>query len=59
MALEITPSGGVLGAEVRGIDLTRPLGEEALREVRAAWLELQKKFGEEDAGSDDELAGLE
>ena len=35
------------------------LGQLSKAQMRAAWLELQKKFGEEDAGSDDELAGLE
>ena len=55
MALEITPSGGVLGAEVRGIDLTRPLGEEALREVRAAWLEHHVLAFPDQAMDDDDL----
>ena len=35
----ITPLGPALGAEVRGIDLARPLSEDTVRALRAAWLE--------------------
>jgi taurine dioxygenase len=54
MALEVIPSGGALGAEVRGIDLTRPLDEQALREVRSAWLEHHVlAFPDQDMDDDD------
>ena len=38
-ALEIVPSGAALGAEVRGIDLTRPLPPGVQAALRQAWLE--------------------
>ena len=39
MSLEITASGEACGAAVRGVDLTRPLSDSAVAEIRAAWLE--------------------
>lgn len=39
MTIEITPTGGVLGAAVRGVDLKRPLDAETVATLRAAWLE--------------------
>ncbi len=41
MALDIQPSGQTCGATVRGIDLSRPLTDEALTELRQAWLRHQ------------------
>ena len=38
MALEITPSGRACGAEVRGVDLSRPLERETVAAIRDAWL---------------------
>lgn len=38
MQIEITPTGGVLGAEVRGVDLTRALDAATVRALRDAWL---------------------
>lgn len=35
----VTPSGQSCGAAVTGIDLSRPLGDEQVAEIRAAWLE--------------------
>ncbi len=37
--LEIVPSGAALGAEVRGLDLTRPLPPGILAGLRQAWLD--------------------
>jgi taurine dioxygenase len=37
--IEVRQVAGALGAEVHGVDLTRPLGEAQLAEVRRAWLE--------------------
>ncbi|HEY9092724.1 TauD/TfdA family dioxygenase [Parasphingorhabdus sp.] len=34
----VTPSGQSCGAAVTGIDLSRPLGDEQVAEIRAAWL---------------------
>lgn len=39
MTLEITPSDQACGAEVRAVDLTKPLDDETIAEIRAAWLE--------------------
>ena len=39
MSLEITPSGEACGAAVRGVDLTRPLSDSVVAEIRAAWLD--------------------
>ena len=39
MTLEITPSGKVCGATVRGVDLTQPLDAETVGAIRSAWLE--------------------
>lgn len=38
MAIEIVPRHPSLGAEVRGLDLRRPVGADAVAAVRAAWL---------------------
>lgn len=39
MALDIIPSGEACGAQIRGIDLSRPLDEPTVRAIRSAWLE--------------------
>ncbi|MEZ5893473.1 MAG: TauD/TfdA family dioxygenase [Parvularculaceae bacterium] len=39
MTLDITPSGHSCGATVRGLDLSRPLSEGLVADIRAAWLE--------------------
>ncbi len=39
MSLTITPSGQACGAAVTGVDLTKPLTDETVAEIRAAWLE--------------------
>lgn len=36
-AIQVIPSGGPLAAEVRGLDLSRPIPETALDKIRAAW----------------------
>jgi taurine dioxygenase len=38
-ALEIHPIAGALGAELSGVDLSRPLDDEMVAAVRRAWLE--------------------
>jgi taurine dioxygenase len=37
--INVAPVAGALGAEVTGIDLSRPLTEDAVAEIRQAWLE--------------------
>lgn len=39
MTLEIAPSGQACGATVTGVDLARPLSDDIVAEIRAAWLE--------------------
>ncbi|MGP1283260.1 MAG: TauD/TfdA dioxygenase family protein [Parasphingopyxis sp.] len=39
MTLEIAPSGQACGAAVTGVDLARPLSDDMVAEIRAAWLE--------------------
>ncbi|WP_439637029.1 TauD/TfdA dioxygenase family protein [Oceanicaulis sp.] len=37
--IEVTPSGGACGAEVRGVDLSKPLSDSEIADIHAAWLE--------------------
>ena len=37
--IEIVPLGFAAGAEVRGVDLSQPLGDADQRRINAAWLE--------------------
>ena len=37
--IEVTPISGALGAEIGGVDLTRPLGDEVFAEVHRAFLD--------------------
>jgi taurine dioxygenase len=39
MTIRITPSGQACGAAVTGVDLSLPLPDETIAEIRAAWLE--------------------
>jgi len=39
MNIEAIPSGEACGAEIRGVDLTKPLSARAIADLRAAWLE--------------------
>lgn len=38
MAIEVIPSGEACGADVYGVDLTKPLTDETVAQIRAAWL---------------------
>jgi len=38
MAITITPSDQACGAAITGVDLTKPLSEETISDIRAAWL---------------------
>ena len=39
MGITITPSGQACGASITGVDLSQPLADEQVTEIRAAWLE--------------------
>ena len=39
MALRVEPSGAACGARVFGVDLSRPLSDATIAEIRAAWIE--------------------
>jgi len=55
MSLEVTASGQACGATVRGVDLTRPLDEGTVAEIRSAWLEHHVVAFPDQAMSDDDL----
>jgi taurine dioxygenase len=38
-AIDVNPVAGALGAEIRGVDLARPLAEEVVAEIRRAFLD--------------------
>ncbi len=44
MKLSIRPTGAALGAEILGVDLSRPLDEETFRAIEAAWHEHEVIF---------------
>src|SRR5258705_6656252 len=37
--IEVRPSGGSLGAEIVGVDLSKPMDDETFEAVHAAWLQ--------------------
>ena len=39
MTLTVTPSGAACGATITGIDLTQPLSDDLVAEIRSHWLE--------------------
>lgn len=53
--LDVTPSGQVCGATVRGVDLTEPLDADTVAGIRAAWLEHRVLAFPEQSLSDDDL----
>lgn len=55
MALSISPSGQACGAEVTGIDLTQPLSEADISELRSTWLTHQVLSFPDQPLSDDDL----
>ena len=44
MTLSIRPTGAALGAEILGVDLSRPMDEETFRAIEAAWHEHEVIF---------------
>jgi taurine dioxygenase len=55
MRLSILPSGQACGARVEGVDLTAPLTDELVAELRAAWLRHHVLAFPDQALSDDDL----
>ncbi|GAA5316122.1 MAG: TauD/TfdA family dioxygenase [Candidatus Pelagadaptatus aseana] len=54
MSITVTPSGQACGAEVRGVDLTQPLSEEQITEIKQAWSEHHVLvFPDQDLSDDD------
>ena len=37
--IKVRPTGAALGAEVTGVDLTKPLDADTVEEIRSAWLD--------------------
>jgi taurine dioxygenase len=42
--IEVTPLSGSIGAEIRGVDLTRPLDDATLADIRTTWLDRKVVF---------------
>ena len=55
MVIEVTRSGQVCGASVRGVDLARPLDDDTVGEIRAAWLEHHVLAFPDQGMTDDDL----
>ncbi|WP_375205420.1 TauD/TfdA dioxygenase family protein [Hyphococcus sp.] len=53
--MKITPTGEACGAHVTGVDLTQPLAESVVADIRAAWLEHHVLAFPDQAMSDDDL----
>jgi taurine dioxygenase len=55
MAIDVQPLNAGVGAEVRGLDISRPLDAATLKELRAAWLEYCVLLFRGQSLSDDQL----
>ena len=55
MTLDITPSGQSCGASVRGVDLSKPLSDTIVADIRAAWLTHHVLAFPDQEMSDDDL----
>tara|TARA_R110002110_G_scaffold205066_7_gene417315 strand:- start:472391 stop:473233 length:843 start_codon:yes stop_codon:yes gene_type:complete len=55
MTLHITPSGQTCGAQVRGIDLSKPITTSEVQQLRAAWLEHHVLAFPDQTMNDDDL----
>ncbi len=53
--MDVKASGGACGATVTGVDLTRPLTDATVADIRAAWLEHHVLAFPDQAMSDDDL----
>lgn len=45
MGISITPGHQACGAEIRGLDLSRPLSPEQVATIQAAWLQHRTTIG--------------
>jgi taurine dioxygenase len=55
MAIEVIPTGAALGAEVRGLDLSKPLSDADFEAVSQAWLDHVDVLFRDQKISDDDL----
>ena len=55
MGIEVRPSGQACGATVTGVDLSRPLDDDTIAEIRAAWLEHHVLAFPDQSMTDDDL----
>jgi taurine dioxygenase len=55
MTVEIFPLGGTIGAEIRGVDLSRPLDPESADMLRKAWLRFALLVFRDQTMTDDRL----
>ena len=55
MGITITPSGQACGASITGVDLSQPLADEQVAEIRAAWLEHKVLSFPHQSMTDDDL----
>ena len=54
--IEVTPLSPACGAEIKGVDLTRPLSKEAVRTIQDAWdKHLVLVFRGQQVSQDDQL----
>ncbi len=53
--IEVTPSGQACGATVRGVDLSQPVSDEAVAEIREIWLTHHVLSFPDQAMTDDDL----
>lgn len=53
--MKITPSGQSCGAAIKGIDLTKPIDEDQISQIKSAWLEHHVLSFPNQAMSDDDL----
>ena len=58
MSLSVTPLSPALGAAISGVDLSQPLDDDTIAEIRAAWLEHVVIVLRGQALSDDHLAAF-
>jgi alpha-ketoglutarate-dependent sulfate ester dioxygenase len=57
-AVEVHPQSGWTGAEIRGVDLTAPLSEQQVAEIRAALLKWKVVFFRDQFVSHDDHLSL-
>lgn len=55
MTLKVQPSGQACGAMIRGVDLSKPLSDENILQIRKAWLEHHVIFFPDQPMNDDDL----